>query len=127
MFANHTLCRKRTISLSIWPKEKRFLDSKEKGQQGMFPLHPSVQAGNRTRSTVALNFWLALTPMLPCAIRYLLARTRFTLARRENDAGSFAPSPFLSLRSQCAHWLWQSVPQCLPLEGKVPQCAHWGG
>ena len=83
----------------------------------MFPLHPSVQDRNRIRSTVALRLWLALTPMLPCAIRYLLARTRFTLARRENDVGSFAPSPFLSLRSQCAHWLWQSVPQCLPLEG----------
>ena len=69
----------------------------------MFPLHPSVQAGNRIRSTVALNFWLVLTPAVHGTILFVLARTRFTLARRENDVGSFAPSPFLSLRSQFAH------------------------
>ena len=32
-----------------------------------------------------------------------------------------------SLRNQCAHWLWQSVPQSLLPREKVPQCAHWGG
>ena len=51
----------------------------------MFPLHPSVQAGNRMRSAVALNFGLVLTPALHCTIRYVVARTQFTLARRAVD------------------------------------------
>ena len=136
VFANHALRRKRTVSLSIWPKEKRFLDSalrcpkkaaglrfsllfstaaviepslplppaagrlnsKEKGQQGKCPLHPSVQEGNGMRSTVALNFYPVLTPTAPCTNRFVIARTRFTLARMAIDAGFFARLPLVIAR-----------------------------